>query len=183
MYDATEDPYCYPGTSVLKNVPGFTDTKELAAFEAITTAGHARDTLPKGALDVAHYKAIHRHFFHNIYSWAGEFRTVRMHKGESSFCYPEHIPAQMEELFNELRANNFYEGLSAEAFAAKAAHFLSRLNAIHTFREGNGRTQNLFLHVLAARAGHPLDLSKLKPAPLITAMVQSFGGDESALAK
>jgi cell filamentation protein len=32
----------------------------------------------------------------------------------------------------------------AQAFASRAAHFLYELNAIHAFREGNGRSQLTF---------------------------------------
>jgi len=45
-----------------------------------------------------------------------------------------------------------------------AAAFLAWLNAIRPFREGNGRTQLTFIALLAAQAGHPLDLSRLEPA-------------------
>jgi cell filamentation protein len=53
--------------------------------------------------------------------------------------------------------------LPANEFAEKAAHFLGELNAIHAFREGNGRTQLTFFALLAHRAGQPLDLEKLDP--------------------
>ena len=38
MYDATPDPYCYPGTSVLKNIPGIRNQAELDRFETAITA-------------------------------------------------------------------------------------------------------------------------------------------------
>ena len=69
------------------------------------------------------------------------------------------------------------EELPAKEFAQKAAHFLAELNAIHAFREGNGRTQLTFFALLADRAGQTLDLEKLDP----DAMIASFDGDESEL--
>ena len=33
MYDSTPDPYCYPGTAVLKNRANIRDQAELDAFE------------------------------------------------------------------------------------------------------------------------------------------------------
>lgn len=71
--------------------------------------------------------------------------------------------------------------MSCEDFAQNAAHFLAEPNAIHPFREGNGRTQLTFLALLADRAGHPLDLDKLDPDVMLDAMVRSFNGDESAV--
>jgi cell filamentation protein len=72
--------------------------------------------------------------------------------------------------------------LTATDFAARAAHFLGELNAIHPFREGNGRTQLSFLVALAHRAGHPPDAEPLEPAQMLRAMVRSFAGDERLLA-
>ncbi|MEL6245622.1 MAG: Fic family protein [Pseudomonadota bacterium] len=57
------------------------------------------------------------------------------------------------------------------------------LNAIHPFREGNGRTQLAFASALSDHAGHPLDFDKLEPAEFLDAMIISFTGDEGPLAK
>jgi cell filamentation protein len=67
----------------------------------------------------------------------------------------------MRRLFERLAGDNLLRDLDAETFASKAASFMSDLNAIHPFREGNGRTQNSFLDLLAYRAGHPLDFDRL----------------------
>jgi cell filamentation protein len=42
------------------------------------------------------------------------------------------------------------------------------------FREGNGRTQLTFLFLLADRAGHPLDMTRIEPQAMLTAMIESF---------
>lgn len=38
-----------------------------------------------------------------------------------------------------------------------------------------------FMTLLADRAGHPLDLEKLKPEVFLTAMIASFKGDTASL--
>ena len=63
-----------------------------------------------------------------------------------------------------------------------AAHVLAELNAIHPFREGNGRTQLTYLVLLATHAGHPLALERMAPAAMLDAMVTSFKTDEKPLA-
>jgi cell filamentation protein len=181
MYEAFDDPYCYPGTSVLKNRLDLRTQSELQEFEAMITAQRADEPLPAGRLDCDHYLAIHRHLFQDVYDWAGQVRTVRMAKENSVFCYPEHIEFQMRRLFSELAADNWFRDLGAESFASKAAHFLAELNAIHPFREGNGRTQNVFFSILANRSGHPLDFRCLRPPDMLQAMIASFAGDERAL--
>lgn len=183
MYDAVADPYCYAGTTVLKNIPGIRDQAALDEYEAAMTAQRSDEPLPAGRLSVSHYRAIHHHLFQDVFSWAGRFRTTLIGKGGSAFCYPEHIGREMRRLFEALRRERRLGDLSRERFAAEGAAFLSILNAIHTFREGNGRTQTIFLTLMADRAGHPFDLSRLKPKPFLASMVTSFKGDDRPLAR
>jgi cell filamentation protein len=102
-------------------------------------------------------------------------------QGEGAFCYPEHIEREMKPLFHSLRAKQALAGLKRANFVAEAASFLATLNAIHPFREGNGRTQMTFLLQLAAHAGHPIGAGRLQPKPFLSAMVASFKGDERPL--
>lgn len=183
MYDAVEDPYCYPGSTVLKNKLNLRTQKELDEFEAEITAQRAEEPLPAGRLSASHYRAIHKHLFQDIYVWAGKTRTVRMSKGGSMFCYPESIDREMSGLFRALAVERHFRGTTTQRFASKAAHFLAELNAIHPFREGNGRTQLIFLTLLAETAGHPLVIERLDPGKVMQAMIESFGGEENALSK
>jgi cell filamentation protein len=182
MYEAADDPACYPGTTVLKNLLDLRTQHELSTFEAMITAQRADEPLPAGNLTAAHYRAIHRHLFQDVYEWAGQYRTIRTGREGNWFCFPENIEREMTRLFNALATEQYYRDLSAEAFAAKAAHFIANLNAIHPFREGNGRTQNVLLRLLAAQAGHPIDFSGLVAQTMLDAMVASFKGDERPLA-
>jgi cell filamentation protein len=177
MYDAVDDPYTYENSTVLVNKLNLRDQAELDAFEAEISSARANEPLPEGNLDFAHYCAIHRHLFQDVYEWAGTPRTVRISKRGNPFCFPEHILAQASKLFADLKAGNYLEDLPANVFAERAAHFLAELNAIHAFREGNGRAQLTFFALLADRAGHPLDLEKLDPDAMLKAMIASFEGN------
>ncbi|TXL82404.1 adenosine monophosphate-protein transferase [Vineibacter terrae] len=181
-YEASDDPYCYPGTTVLKNVPDIRDAAALEQFEIALTTQRGREPFPSGRLSATHYKAIHRHLFQDVYPWAGRFRTVRIHKGSSTFCYPENIDGEMRTLFAWLRKQRLLQDLTSVEFATAGAHFLAELNAIHPFREGNGRTQLSFLALLATKAGHPLRLRRLDPATFMAAVIESFRASEAALA-
>ncbi|MPY76033.1 MAG: adenosine monophosphate-protein transferase [Alphaproteobacteria bacterium] len=176
-YDAFDDPYAYKGTSVLKNRLKTRDAAVLAAFEMEMTALRAEEPLPGGRFGPTHYCAVHRHLFQDIYRWAGRYRTVRTAKDGNWFCFPENIPREMKRVFDSLRRGSFLADRQFGEFAAGAADFLAELNAIHPFREGNGRAQLSFLHLLALRAGHPLDLSRIHPEPFLRAMATSFAGD------
>lgn len=98
------------------------------------------------------------------------------------FCYPEHIGGQLGLLFQWLAANRLLADLPKDEFSLRAAHFLSELNAIHAFREGNGRAQMAFFAMLAFHAGHYLDIDQLEPETFLAAMIASFKGDNSGLA-
>jgi cell filamentation protein len=169
MYDAVPDRYCYPGTTVLRNIQDIRDQASLDKFEAAITAQRADEPLPAGRMSVTHYKAIHHHLFQDVYVWAGRFRSVRIYKDGSAFCFPENIEEQMRRLFASLADRRSLRGLSYGQFAAAAASFLSTLIAVHPFREGNGRTQTTFLALLADQADHPLDLEKLEPRKFLAA--------------
>jgi len=183
MYDAADDPYTYKNSTVLVNRLDLRSQAELDDFEAEISSARAREPLPAGDLDFAHYCTVHHHLFQDVYEWAGKLRTVRISKQGNPFCFPENIEAQATKLFSGLKAADFLRNLAPDRFAAKAAHFLSELNAIHAFREGNGRAQLTFFALLADRAGHPLDIEKLNPEIMLDAMIASFDGDESQLTK
>jgi cell filamentation protein len=181
MYQAVADPYCYSGTTVLINRLGLRDQAKLDTYEAEMTAQRFREPFPHGRFSYHHYRAIHRHLFQDVYAWAGKIRTVRISKGDSAFCYPEYIDREMKKLFAGLKNRKCLLGLDAQTFANEAAQLLAELNAIHPFREGNGRTQLSFLVLLADHAGHPLNNKRLEPTKILEAMIVSFKGEQAPL--
>lgn len=97
------------------------------------------------------------------------------------FCYPEHIADQMELLFASLQSAPFLPGAMAAEFVTLSAQFLADLNAIHPFREGNGRSQLTFLFLLGERAGFAFDMTRIRPQEMLSAMIASFDGKLGAL--
>jgi cell filamentation protein len=182
VYAAEADPLCYPGTTVLRNKLGIQNQADLDEVELALFLIRADEPIASGALDYAHYRAIHHHLFQDVYDWAGEVRAIRIGKGGNWFCYPEYIDAEMNRIFHDLAAANYLIGLSPRAFSVHAAHVLAEINAVHPFREGNGRTQLTFLAVLAEHAGFAFDDDVLGRYRVLDAMIASFAGDEQPLA-
>jgi cell filamentation protein len=180
-YDAFDDPYCYPGTTVLKNLLSIEDKDTLEAFEVEISTLRAEEPLPDGHFDAAHYCGLHRHLFQDVYAWAGQYRTVRISKGGNAFCYPEHIPEQMDALFQGLRRGEVFADLSSRAFLQEIARLLGELNAIHPFREGNGRSQMAFIGLIGATFSHPFAFERLNPGTFLSAMITSYFGNREAL--
>ena len=180
-YQVVQDVYCYPGTNILINKNDLRSENDLCELEKAMTFARSSEVFPDGDFSVAHYCTIHHHLFQDVYEWAGRFRTVRIAKDETAFCFPEHLSDQMHLLFSELREKEYLTSRSKREFAAQAAWFLAELNALHPFREGNGRAQSLFLALLAVHAGYPLDMERLDPDAFRSAMIQSFHGNRESL--
>ena len=129
-------------------------------------------------------KNLHHHFFQDVYDWAGQIRTIRTAKGGNWFCYPEHIETELTRIFSLLQSENYLTNLTETgAFAARAAFFLSEINAVHPFREGNGRIQLVFLTLLCENAGFDLNENALDEVDFMNAMIESFNGTTEPLAR
>lgn len=173
-YAAFNDPACYPGTGVLRNRRDLRDQQALDAFGLEMVRLRTEDGPPPGRFGPAHYRAVHRHLFRDVYPWAGVYRSVRTFKPGASFCFPEHIAVQMDKLFARLKDASFRPGSDEDRFVHALAAFLGELNHIHPFRDGNGRAQQMFLRMLGQRAGHPFRLEAIEAEPFRAAMIASY---------
>lgn len=180
----TWDPYLDLGSGVLRNLLGITDIAELRQVEASLTASRlydlAREPMP-GNYDLAHLQALHRHIFQDLYDWAGALRTVSIGRGTALFSLPEHIQADADELFSWLARSDHLRGRSRREFVEGLTELHSDLNALHPFRDGNGRTQRAFLGQLARDAGHPIHWAGLDAEENMMASKAAHEGDDEAL--
>jgi len=181
----SSDPYTYPGTDVLRNILDIRDPRQLAAFEANASAARLielDETPLKGLFDAAHLKGIHRHIFQDVYHWAGEFRTVNISKGGHLFGVAAFVEPALREVLRGLPGESYLKGLDPRNFATRAGFYIGEMNAIHPFRDGNGRAQREFIRELAAQAGLVIDWSKVTQEQMIAASVESFkAGDSSRM--
>ena len=158
-YDADET-YCYPGTDVLRNKAEITDANELDAYEGELSTLRSIEILENplaGQFDLALLQRIHFALFQDVYDWAGKIRTVDISRGNSRFANVRFIESAANELFNQLARENWLKELDASTLSAGLAHYLSEINALHPFREGNGRVQRIFISNLSQAAGYQLD--------------------------
>ena len=94
--------------------------------------------------DAKHLRAVHGYIFQDVYSWAGRFRTVNLARsGQFYFALAGQIDSAVDELLVQLQKEKRLEGLAAESFSHRAGHYLGELNAIHPFRDGNGRATRI----------------------------------------
>jgi len=176
-YEYEQDSYyCYPGTYVLKNKLNITDADELKSAEREITSLRTAQLMIEpmdGTLDFGYLKQIHRFLFGDIYEWAGSVRSVNISKG-NQFCRCELIEEQMSQIMGKLADENYLYGLDKEKLAERLAYYIGEINAIHPFREGNGRSQRMFIEVLALRNRYHLDFALISNEEMLEASMQTF---------
>lgn len=170
----TDDSSVYPGTGTLVNLLDIRDRDELEDYERLLTANRLETLSRRFAMTATGYRQIHRYLFQDLYPWAGRYRTVNIAKGNDMFCLVPHIASQMDQRFAAIRAENGLKGLNRLEFGNRAAEHVCELNAIHPFRDGNGRTLRAFLEGMADKAGHRIDLSAIDPQAWNEASINSF---------
>lgn len=159
------DPYLYDDVKVLKNRANIKDPELLKQAEADIT------NLAMTAIYIRHYEKfntatlldIHKTIFGQIYSWAGEFRTIQMVKAEDvlggdtvRYAYPGEIKKQLADSMKEigkLKRN----GTNDHDVVFRLVRIIAQIWQIHPFREGNTRTVIVFAVLLAKSLGFEVD--------------------------
>lgn len=175
------DPYIDPLTGLLRNKLGISDPVAFDRAERRLVSQRYSEGLPRGAFDLAHLRAIHRHLFQDIFDWAGELRTIEIAKGGDDFQPARFLEVGMRNIHDRLKTQNFLKGLERDGFAQAAGPIMGDLNYAHPFREGNGRAQLAYLKLLAANAGHKLDLRRIKSADWIAASRAAHRGEHAPI--
>lgn len=186
---STSDPYLLP-TGALRNRLGISDPAVLERAEkGLVDLRMARIDIdgPRGAYTFARLKETHRYLFQDLYDWAGKARTVTLAKAEydqgahTVFAQPADIERRGAEIFDRLDEQNELKGLSQPAFVDAITSLFADVNALHPFREGNGRTQETFVKALGRDAGHPIDLGAVTLERMIRVSIDAAKGNRTAL--
>lgn len=175
--------YCYPHSDVLKNKLNIKNSQDLYNAEREIVAYETTDILDnpiKGNFDFEHLKNIHFRLFRKIYDWAGKPRNCAIAK-KNLFCLPQHIDGYAKDIFSQLAKNNFYIPLKYEETIKALVQLFADINALHPFREGNGRTQREFIEELAKINGIDLNLDKVDQMRMIVASHDSLNGNYQKL--
>src|ERR1700681_2765037 len=107
------DPYLYPGTDVPKNLRGIRDPNTLSQFEAESTTRRIVQLINSPVqcrFDTVCLRAIHRHIFQDVYSWAGQFRTVNISKGGHLFGVAAFVEPALDDMLRNLIREHYLMG-------------------------------------------------------------------------
>ncbi len=187
--------YFIPGTSVLRNKftgpkhpYGETDPVKLTMLEEQRTRLrlielHANPVSSR--FDYDHMKAIHAYVFQDVYDWAGQERTApngpMFKEGHAYYPAGPALTTAAEAEYSKIAGTDYLRGMNRDAFVAELAERWGELNVIHSFREGNTRTQFVFFSQLCERAGYQLNAEAFRPGnPLRDEFVQArFHGQDT----
>lgn len=159
------DSYLYENSTVLKNLLGITDEKELDLAEAELSRANMMLLYENGFSDFSSNGIclIHKELFGDVYEWAGQYRIINIQKRESilagvSVWYSNsaEIERDLEKAWKKINKVD-WASLSKDAFAKKIAWLFPALWQVHPFREGNTRTIVMLITFFAEHYGYYFD--------------------------
>ncbi len=162
---------------VLKNKSNITDQTRLENLETLLFSDSYTHFLHLAASQKLPFNVklifdIHEYFLGTLYDWAGKIRNVDISKGGSMFCSARYIDHALKEFDRIIQKHLPAEGETKKSLSEKLAIIHCEFNAIHPFREGNGRTIRLFLDLLAYGAGYSVvDYGKSTKTSYINACI------------
>ena len=179
--------YFVEGGGVLENKLGIADPEQLREAEEDAFSDAATDILDEdlssATLDFNFFKRLHGRLFGKVYPFAGQIRKVNITKQDSSipFCYADFIEQEANRIFQGLKAKNYLKNETKAEFVNNITELAMDLNALHPFREGNGRTIRFYLQLLASNAGYLLDYDEVGHKEIIEADKQAFLGNDKLI--
>lgn len=168
--------YCYPKTDCLINKLNIHDNDRLLKAEISFTSFRLAELLEMpivNKFDFNYLKNIHFYIFQDLYDWAGKIRVVDIAKS-NMFCKCEFIDSNAQIIFKNLSKDVDLRYKSRTTVVEKLAYHFSEINALHPFREGNGRTQREFFRQIAFQNGYRLDFSNCSREEMTEASKDSF---------
>ncbi|MBK8926377.1 MAG: Fic family protein [Crocinitomicaceae bacterium] len=162
-YNYIDPDYTYtdPKTGLLRNLQDITDSDILLFVESGALTKRLQDLYedPIKIKGIESLFEIHRYLFQDIYSWAGEKRTVEISKDGKQFFPTTHFDNAFRYIDQLIAGFKKIPKVNKKLLAEKLAEILDNVNYLHPFREGNGRAQREFLRLLALEKDLKLNLN------------------------
>nr|WP_173051583.1 Fic family protein [Bartonella sp. TT0105] len=185
-YKGRGDPYTDPKTGVMYNRLGIKDKATLRNLESAFAyiRSYELDSAPiRGKFDLNHMKDIHKKLFGDVYEWAGKIRSIDITKGGCLFAYHHQIESYAPKITQQLAKEQYLRGLDADEFSQRAGYYMGEINALHPFREGNGRTQREFIGQLAREAGYNINWDGITREEMTKASIEALYGTSELLSE
>lgn len=172
MYDAIGSRYTYKNSNVIKNKLNIKDEvklheyeTEMVAFKLVTLRNI---DMSEYEFDAKRLRFIHKYLFEDIYEFAGEYRLENITKDNFMFAQFEYIEENVESIMNKISIPELKK-MDYDALVEKISYFLTELNVLHPFREGNGRTIREFIRQILYELGYDINFSEIPYEEVIRA--------------
>lgn len=177
-YGVGEDPYTYPGTTVLVNKFEIRDESILEEAEReFSTLAAANCSFQKPPYNFEYFCKLHKMLFGDLFEWAGTPRTIDLSKGNTRFCNVSYIQNEARKLFEKLAKSNYLDGLNFENLVEDIAEYYCDINVIHPFREGNGRAQRLLFEHIVLNCGYDINFASVGKEEWVVANIHGYHCD------
>lgn len=159
------DLYLLENSTVLKNLLGITNEKELDLAEAELSRANMMLLYENGFDDFSSggFCFIHKVLFGDVYAWAGQYRNINIQKREKllagqSIWYSDcmNIETDLDNAWKNINKVK-WDKLSREDFAKQIARRFPALWQVHPFREGNTRTTVMMMTFFIEHYGYYFD--------------------------
>lgn len=156
------DLYLIENSTVLKNLLGITNEKELDLAEAELSRANMMLLYENGFDDFSSsgFCFIHKALFGDVYEWAGQYRKINIKKREEllagqSVWYSDcvNIETDLDNAWKNINKVKWNE-LSREDLAKQIARLFPALWQVHPFREGNTRTTVMMMTFFIEHYGY-----------------------------
>ena len=172
---------------ILKNELDIKNQKDLEDIESILLADsyfHFSQQIELIEINLKFLFKLNKYFLGNIYSWAGKLRNVDISKNQTLFAPAIHLKQTLKQFEKILKENTPSKKDTKQQIAKKIAIIHCELNAIHPFREGNGRTIRLFIDLICQKFGYKnIDYSKSSKPSYVKACILGMNMDYSKMEK
>ena len=177
-YGTGDDPYTYPDSNVLTNLFEIMDAQVLEEAEKeFTVLAAAEISYKEPPYDFEYFCNLHMLLFGELFSWAGEVRSIDISKGDTRFCSCSFIEKEANKLFKNLAAENYLADTEYDDFIEKLAEYYCDINVLHPFREGNGRTQRMLFEHICINSGYNINFAGVSVDEWISANISGFHCD------
>lgn len=167
---SNDNPYVDDATGTFRNKLGISDPGQLLQLEYRISAERIAelDAHPiRGDFGLEHMQQVHGHIFGDIYGWAGKTRTMNISKTEpyqswkSRFANVDRLKDAGRIIAGDVQAMNYLKGMEKPDVVKGLTAVFAKMNYMHPFPEGNGRTTQTMMKLLAREAGYDLAFSKV----------------------